>query len=75
MVEAPEVAALPAGPYRLVDNRIVAGESSWVGQPVTLCTIHPKQNKPEHRAFIRALLEKLNGNAKALTAPVCQAIE
>jgi hypothetical protein len=57
------VSDLPPGPYRLVDNRIVAGDSSWLTQPVTICTLHPKQNKAEHRSFVPQLRDALNAAA------------
>jgi hypothetical protein len=53
--------SLPAGKFRLIDNRIVVGESSWaVQQPATICVLHPKQNTDEHRALVKALLDEVN---------------
>jgi hypothetical protein len=53
---------LPEGRYRLIDNRIVCGESSWasVNQPITVCILHYKQSTPEHRALVKAMLDELN---------------
>ena len=57
---------LPPGPLRLVDNRIVAGDSNWLAQPVTIAILHPKQTKPEHREAVRALLEAVNATRRAV---------
>jgi hypothetical protein len=55
---------IAAGRVRLVDNRIVVGDSTWaLEQPRTICVLHPKQNKAEHREFVKALLDVINERA------------
>jgi hypothetical protein len=52
---------LPEGKYRLIDNRIVLGDSTWAAQqPTTICVLHHKQNTDEHRQLIQRMLDELN---------------
>lgn len=59
----------------LVDNRIVAGASSWVAtaQPIVVCTLHPKQNKPAQRALIAEMLKRANQGLKTDPEPTPEA--
>lgn len=61
---------LPTGTFRLVDNRIVLGDSSWAAQqPTTICVLHHKQNSPDNMVLIRAMLKELND---ARSANLCK---
>lgn len=64
-------AKLPPGNFRLVDNRIMVGDTSWIAtvQPKTVVVLHPKQNKAKHRAFVTLLLEILNALNQPQGAP------
>lgn len=70
MIPAEVLERLPNGKLSLVDNRIVAGDSTWiVAQPITVvCVLHPKQTKPENRAFIKAILDAINASRDGLAA-------
>lgn len=52
--------AVPHGLLRLVDNRILLGDSTWIGIPVTVCVLHPKHTRDENRLLITALLDIVN---------------
>jgi hypothetical protein len=52
--------SIPPGLLRLVDNRIVVGDSTFGTQPLTILVLHPKQTFPEHKERIRAMLDCIN---------------
>jgi hypothetical protein len=57
---------LPEGQLRLVDNRIVAGDSTWAEQPHLVCVLHPKQTQPQHLEMLKALIELVNAARRSL---------
>ncbi len=55
------IAELPEGVIRLVDNRIVVGDSSWANaQPITVVEISRKKLDPRARAFLNGILGLAN---------------
>lgn len=55
---------LPAGRLRLVDHRVVAGDSNWLGQPLTITVINHKRTTEAQTDLMKVILEVVN-QAKA----------
>lgn len=52
---------IPEGELKLVDNRIMVGNSTWaMTQPITIAVLHPKHFKDENRALMLELLAIVN---------------
>jgi hypothetical protein len=60
------VTGIPEGTMRLVDNRIVCGESTFGQQPVLVCSINHKEQTAEQREFVLAMIELCNQTREAL---------
>jgi hypothetical protein len=54
------LARLPQGKLRLVDNRVLAGESTFAAQPATVCVCAPKHFGDENRQRLQALVDIAN---------------
>lgn len=64
--------SLPPGRLRIVDDRVIAGDSSWAPttRPETVFVFNRRHTKEDQRDYLRALIEIINEVRALPAAPV-----